>query len=226
MRPIEPFERLSAAGKVLLAGGVSEQHLAKGQRAIERGQKVAGAYFVIEGRLRVFADQPDGRASTLYELKRGETCVLALNSLFNDLAYPASVEAIEDSRVAIVSGPAYRALFASEASIQELTVRALSTIVFRLMSELEQVHGSRLEQRLARLILGQAMRNGATSDGAADGEVRKTQQELAHQLGTTREVVARLMAQFAAQGVVRTQRGRIAILDEKALARIGAAHGA
>ena len=211
MRRLGIFSHLTPAGQDALLRGHGRHRFAKGAVPVAKGQPVSGAYFVLSGRLRVFTLTPGGREATLYQIDPGETCVLALNSLFNDLLYPAWVQAEEESEVAVVAGPVYRALFEREKTVQDLTVRALSTIVFRLMGELEQIHSCRLDQRLAGYLLGHA--SGA-------GEVGKTQQEIAGHIGTTREVVARLMADFAAKGWVATARGRVSILRPAELAAL------
>ncbi|MGM0595236.1 MAG: Crp/Fnr family transcriptional regulator, partial [Pseudomonadota bacterium] len=91
--------------------------------------------------------------------------------------------------------------------------RALSTVVFRLMNELEQIHTCSLEQRLANFLL---------NNSSSDGVVRMTQQTLAGHLGTTREVIARIMQGFSAQKLVATRRGAVSIIDERGLAAIAA----
>jgi len=90
-------------------------------------------------------------------------------------------------------------------------VQALSTLVFRLMSELERVHFYKLEHRLADLILIRA---------SSDGVLRMTQQEIARHLGTTREVVARIMQAFVRQNLVTTRRGATKIKNAAGLSCI------
>ena len=65
---------------------------------------MSGAYVVITGHLRVFTLSADGHEATLYVINPGETCVLALNCIVNDLLYPAWVEAGSDTRVAVIPG--------------------------------------------------------------------------------------------------------------------------
>lgn len=207
----EPFHALSEAGRQLLVQGLVRKECGRSEIALHKGQPVSGAYVVLSGRLRVFALAPNGTEATLYFIDPGETCVLALNCLFNDLLYPAWVQAETGSSVALIPGAVYRKLFERETAIQNLTVHALSTLVFRLMSELELVHSSHHRQRLANFILIQA---------ASDGILRMTQQQLAQHLGTTREVVARLLGEFVTQGLVQTQRGAVAIKDLFGLRRI------
>lgn len=205
------FQDLTPAGRALLESRLVKHSFTKGRTIVEKGQTVSGAYVVLEGRLRVYTLSPAGREATLYLIRPGETCVLALNSLFNNLLYPAWVQTDLATTVGIVPGPTYRTLFEREKGIQDLTVRALSTVVFRLMAELEQVHSCRLDQRLANFLLAQA---------SAEGVVPRTQQELADHIGTTREGVARIMADFAARGWVSTRRGQVTVLRPEALAGV------
>lgn len=97
-----------------------------------------------------------------------------------------------------------------------MTVHALSTAVFCLMSELEQIHSSHYKQRLANFIILHA---------SSGGILQMTQQKIASHLGTTREVIARLLQEFVAKGVVRTQRGALAILDVPELQKLTASPG-
>jgi CRP/FNR family transcriptional regulator len=206
-----PFRHLSAAGRQLLRQGVVCKDCAPPAPILHKGQAISGAYFVVRGRLRVYSMAPDGTEATLYFIDPGETCVFALNSLFNDLRYPAWVQAEAATTVALIPGPVFRQLFAAEPAIQDVTVRALSTLVFRLMTELEEVHAYRLDQRLANLLLVHA---------SAQGELRMTQQQLAGHLGTTREVVARVLGQLVGRGLVSTGRGVIRIGDAAGLAAL------
>lgn len=84
------------------------------------------------------------------------------------------------------------------------------------MSELEQIHSSHHKQRLANFILSHA---------SSDGILHMTQQQIANHLGTTREVIARLLQQFVAAGAVRTQRGALSILDAIRLRQLMASSG-
>jgi CRP/FNR family transcriptional regulator, anaerobic regulatory protein len=120
---------------------------------------------------------------------------------FNDLLYPAWVQTEAATTVALIPGPL----------IRDMTVRTLATLVFRLMAELEQIHSYRLEQRLTNLLLLRA---------STAGELRMTQQQMADHLGTTREVVARLMRDFVTSRYVETRRRLTLIRDARGLARV------
>src|SRR3954464_7987434 len=169
LESIEPLRRLSTRGKALLSRGVVRKHLTQRAIVLHKGQPVSGAYLVLNGRLRVFTVAPNGTEATLYFIDPGETCVLALNCLFNDLLYPAWVQSETTTTIALIPGPVSRTLFASEPVIQDLTVHTLSTLVFRLMAELDQIHFTGHAQRLAQFILLRA---------SSDGSLHMTQQQV------------------------------------------------
>ena len=206
-----PFCSLTPQGKGRLRDGLVSRHAASAAPLLLKGQAISGAYFVLQGRLRVYTLAPNGSEATLYFIDAGETCVFALNSLFNDLLYPAWVQAVTETTIAFLPGPLFRLLFAEEPVIRDLTVRTLSTLVFRLMAELEEVHSFKLNQRLANLLLTHA---------SSSGVLRMTQQQMAFHLGTTREVVARLLREFVALGYVETRRGVSLIRDVPGLSRL------
>lgn len=210
LQQLPPFDQLSAQAQALLARGMVRKRAARGAPLLHLGEPISGAYVVLQGQLRVFHIAPQGTEATLYFIAPGETCVLALNCLFNNLLYPAWVQAETDVEVALIPGPLYRTLFEREAPIRNLTVQTLSTLVFRLMAELGEVHASGQSERLAHFILQHA---------DSDGCLRMTQQQLARHLGTSREVVARLLRDLVGRELLRPARGQIQVVDLPGLRR-------
>ena len=207
----DTFATLSKEGRTLLSQGTLQKHFSRRAAVLYRGQPVSGAYIVLAGRLRVFTITPGGTEATLYFVDPGETCVIALNCLFGNVLYPSWVQAETATSVALIPGAVYRKLFESERAVQNLTVSSLSTLVYRLMAELDGMHASGVKQRLAQFILTHAN---------SDGRLFMTQQQLGRHLGTTREVVARVMQELVAARFVHTGRGLIAISDLFGLRRI------
>ncbi len=207
----KPFDDLSETSNSLLDRGLQYVHFTKTTEVLRKGQQISGAYFVVSGQLRVFTLTPKGNEATLYLINPGETCVLALNCIFNDLFDPVWVEAKPKTKVAIIYGALYRALFELESAIRNMTVQTFSTVVFRLMAELEEIHSYKLEQRLASFLLAHA---------SIDGAVRMTQQEIASHLGTTREVIARILRQFVLEKHIETKRNLVKIENPIKLASL------
>jgi len=211
LRTLDVFRELSSSGQQMLECGMQLNRFDELQTIINKGNSVSGAYVVVRGRLRVYSISPAGNEATLYFINPGEVCILALNCIFNNLHYPAWVQTEPDTVVGMIPSLTYRTLFQNEPSIQNLTVHALSVLVFRLMEELEQIHSLNLNERLARFIL---MRSEGT------GQLNMTQSELAAHLGTTREVIAKLLRRMVADGTVTTLRGAIVVEQPETLARL------
>ena len=205
------FRHLSDDGKAMLKHGLHLKDYSSKTTIVEKGETVSGAFFVAKGRVRVFTITPDGNEATLYFIKPEEFCVFTLNCMFNNLLYPAWVQAETDSRVAVIPSELYRSLFQSEVVIQEITLRAFATIVFRLMEELELIHSYKLEKRLANFLLLSA---------SADQSLLMTQSEIAAHLGTTREVVARVLRRFVMSDYLETSKGKIIIKQPKKFAQL------
>jgi CRP/FNR family transcriptional regulator, anaerobic regulatory protein len=203
------LEELSAAGRSRLATATRHVTLHPHAKVLQRGDEVAGAYLVERGALRVYYVSAEGREGTLYWIDPGQSCILALNCLFARLAYPAWVEADNaETQVAVISGDAYRELFSSEPAVQRFTFDALAARLFDLMTLMQETASLGLEQRVAALLLRRAK----------DAQLLETTHEqIAHHLGSSREVVSRVLRNIARSGALSLSPGSIAILDAEKL---------
>ncbi len=194
---------LSAAAAEALTHGARAHMVAKGATLLERGDAIPGAYLVTAGALRVYSVAPSGAQWTLYTMRRGDSCVLAIDSLFSGAPYPAWVEANEQSRVLVVPAALFRDLFEREAPIRALALNGLSRMVTGVLGAVGESHGASLTER-CHLLLGRR--------ADAGGTVAMTQQAIANELGTSREVVARILGAMRTRGEVKTGRGTVIVV--------------
>ena len=202
------LEGISDTGQSLLKKHLIYKDVNKGAKVLDKGDAISGGLFIMEGVLRVYTLGFNAKQATLYRINSGETCILALNSLFNNILYPAWVVAEEDTKIGILPGTVFRSLFSNETTIQDMTVQALSSTVFGLMNELENRHTKTVKQRLANYLLLRA---------TSSLEIHRTQQNIADEIGSAREVVARLIAEFSDEGLLNTSRGKITLLNRPEL---------
>lgn len=202
------LDGLSGESHRLLAASARRVACDDGTPLIARGDLVAGAYLVSRGALRVYYVSAEGREGTLYWVEPGQTCILALNCMFSHLAYPAWVESEGTTEVTIVPGDIYRRLFAAEAAVQRFTFDVLSGRLFELMALIEETASQGLEARVAAFLL----RRSKGGDILA-----VTQEQVARHLGTSREVVTRVLRGLAARHLIATMPGRISLSDPASL---------
>ena len=76
------------------------------------------------------------------------------------------------------------------------------------MAIVDEVAFRRMDRRVAGLLLER---------GRASPTIQITHQEIAAELGSSREVISRLLEDFAARGWIRTGRGTLEVLERAAL---------
>ena len=91
---------------------------------------------------------------------------------------------------------------------REFVFDLLSQRLSNVMTIVEEVAFRRMDERLASFLLTRSR---------VQNPMRITHQEIASELGSSREVVSRLLEDFSKRGFLRVGRGEIEILDEEGL---------
>jgi CRP/FNR family transcriptional regulator len=167
------------------------------------GDRCEGFGFVIDGRVRVSISSDSGREMVLYRVRPGESCTVTVSCLVNNRPYPAEGMAEEALEAVSIPRALFNDLIERSPGFRQFVLEIFGTRVNHLMELVNEVAFNKLDQRLAsRLIeLGPV--------------VMMTHQELAGELATSREMVSRLLEDFADRGLVTLGRKRIAIEDPR-----------
>jgi CRP/FNR family transcriptional regulator, anaerobic regulatory protein len=104
--------------------------------------------------------------------------------------------------------PCFRTLVDEDPAFRNLVFGLFAARLSSLMTLIEEMAMTRLDERLADLLV---------SRGPV---ILATHQALADELGTAREVVSRILEHFADNGLVRLQRARVDVIDARHLARL------
>ena len=163
-------------------------------------QPCAGFPLVIDGIIRVARGSPDGRELELYRVHAGEICVVSTGCLLGSTPMSAHGIALTDTRLLLVERPTLLA-WTAYATVRLFLLGLMAERMAELMGLVEAVAFRRLDQRLARSLLGHGR------------VIRCTHQQLADELGTAREMVSRLLKRFEEQGLLRLGREQIELLD-------------
>lgn len=178
-----------------------------GQQVFSEGARCTHYPFLLEGTVRASKSGPEGQQILLYRLDPGESCVITVVALLADAPYPATATA----ETALVHYRVPQSLFLElvleSPAFRVFVFEFLSRRLAHLMALLDDLAFRRVDQRLAsRLILGRP-------------RLASTHQMLADDLGTSREVVSRILETFQRSGMIRLGRKQIEIVDRKALDR-------
>ena len=128
-------------------------------------------------------------------------------------SYPAEAIALAGTVAIALPAETFRTLFEGEAAVRRFVLDLYAVRLEELMLLIEEVAFRKMDERLAAFLL----REAEISPGVFQ-PVQMTHEELAAELGTVREVVSRLLHQFAEEGSVTLERGRVRVIDRKKLA--------
>lgn len=171
--------------------------------------------FVGRGHLRVFKENHAGREVTLYHVHAGESCLLNICGVL--AGTPCEASAIVEAHVeaAVLPAQTFLEFMASSPEMRGFVFSLVGNRVTCMMERLGSMTFQRLDGRLADFLL----RHG---DGDEHGGpvVHATHEEIAHELGTAREVVSRALKDLSAQGIIQQRRGRIVLLKADCLAQV------
>lgn len=184
-------------------------------RAFERGEVLfwegdpcAGLHIIEEGSVKLYRISPQGRQYIIRVLQEGDTCneVPAFDSGTN----PVNVETLEKSKVWVIDDAILRSLVRLHPDFALKVLSNFGKNLRGLVHMVSEMAFYQVTNRLARLI------SKLPTD---EPRPHWTQEQLAAQLGTVREVVARSLKELERSGAIRIEDRRIHIADEDALSQ-------
>ena len=183
-----------------------------GQLLFNEGDPCEGMFLLVQGSVKIFKSSSSGRQLTL-AVETAPATVAEL-PLFDGGPYPASVQAVDQVIALFVHKRDFRAVCLQH---PQLPLQALAVIGRRLralVALIESVTFGKVRQRLARTLLELADQAGGTSFA-----LPWTQQEIALNLGTVREVVSRNLNRFQAAGLIQVSHREILVANREGLQR-------
>ena len=204
--PLERKELLAAASPFLAEDG---------RALLETGYSCRDIVFVGSGRLRVYVTGESGREVTLYHVRRGETCPVNLSAGIMGIGAYANGTACDDLGGLAIPADKFRRIAESNSCVREFVFSATVLRLGEIISLVREITTRRVDHRLAEYLLRRFDQSKQTPRVA---EV--TQQRIAAELGTAREVVSRRLQELDGVGAVQLRRGRIILKDRRMLRRI------
>jgi CRP/FNR family transcriptional regulator len=194
------FAELAEPALAQLAERCVTRTFTAGHVLFTTGEECRGLYIVQTGRVRIYRTDPTGREQVLHIEGPGRT--VAELPLFDGGTYPASAVTIEDCSLVFLPRPAFEFLYRTHPDIAQAVIRALGRRLRHLVHLTETLAFRDVAARLAMLLVGYAERAGITTPGGIEIELDRTQEELAHEIGTARESVSRAVKQLKRNGLI------------------------
>lgn len=187
----------------LRAAGEARMHLIPVRRRLFADHELNKSFLlVLSGRIQIYR-AAHGREITLNRLGPGDVCFFNALSQFGNFPYPVTAIAETDVEMASIPSDLFQHAFSESPAFRQYILQSLARRVFDIMQLLEGIVFQRLDVRLAQLLLAQ------TCD--SEGCVSITHSDLAKELGSSREVISRLLKEFERKTWISLARGEIRI---------------
>jgi CRP/FNR family transcriptional regulator, anaerobic regulatory protein len=184
-----------------------------GTRVFETSSPCGGFPILLSGTVRVFKQLANGRRIELYRVTPDQPCILSLGCMLGGGRYPAGGVTYGPTRMIVMPPGLFNQCLANDEAFRTAIFRALGDRLINTMELVEEIATLRLDVRLAGALLAHHAAQGGE-------QIAVTHQDLADELGTVREMVSRVLDDFAQQGLVEPGRGRLRIVDTARLRRL------
>jgi CRP/FNR family transcriptional regulator len=179
-----------------------------GRDVFVEGDRVEAIALLISGVVRVYQIGETGREITLYRFGLGESCILTANAILSQQSFPAIATVEQDAEAVMIHAETFRDWVRRYDLWRGFVFDLLSQRLASVMALVDEVAFRRMDVRIASLLLER---------GRLENPIRITHQEIAAELGSSREVISRLLADLSSQGLIQQGRGNIEILDQTSL---------
>lgn len=195
------FDQLPSNVRNELLANAKKMTIPKGMELFGQGDNCSEILFLTDGSVRVYRLHESGQEITLYFLEPLEQCNVNLNSAFTNT--PAIGTAVCETEITgfMLPSTIVKHLYTTEPAYQQFVFDLFSRRLEGLAGLIEDVRFEKLDHRLMNWLEEQE-KNPALI----------THEKLASHLGTSREVISRLLKEFEHNGIVKLHRGKIEIL--------------
>lgn len=210
LRNIPLFEQLSEEDLSTLESLAVTRSYPKNTVLINEGDQANAMYFIDSGKVRVFVSDDQGKELILNTMGEGE--YFGELSLLDDENRSASVITTEKSSFSIIYKDDFTDAILKNPSLALSLLKNLTGRVRQLTENIKTLALEDVYGRIRKTLLSLAEDEG-------DGEIQRvteklTQQDIANRIGSSREMVARILKDLQIGGYIEIERKQIRILKK------------
>src|SRR5512141_3287567 len=194
LRQSEPDFRREFQQKAFLA------RIPAGHDVFLEGDQVDAIALLVSGVVRVYKIGETGREITLYRFGNGQSCILTANAILSQKTFPAIATVEKEAEAVMIPADIFRDWVKRFDPWREFVFDLLSERLSTVMAVVEEVVFQRMDRRVASWLLSRSQ---------TSNPIQTTHQAIAAELGSSREVISRLLEDFSQKGWVEVGRGTV-----------------
>ena len=192
------FNTISKESQELLQKHSMEAKMPENMELFNQDEKCKNILFLTNGLVRVYRRHISGKEITLYYLRPFEQCNVNLNSALSNTPAIGTAITVEEIEGLMIPSEIIKEVYAKEEAYQQYIFDMFSLRLENLAILIEDLRFEKIDNRLMKWIESQN-----------NDIIHTTHEELASHLGTSREVISRLLKKFEQEGIVELARGII-----------------
>lgn len=161
--------------------------------------------FVLNGLLKVLRQEPNGKEVFLYYLEGGETCAMSITCCLEGKMAAIKLVAEEDSSLWMIPMTYMDSWVVKYPSFRKFVFLSYQARFDELLYTIDNVVFHKMDERLYRYLLD-------TKQAIGSFEIKKTHEQIAKELNTSRVVISRLLKQLEKEEKIEQHRNRIEVL--------------
>ncbi len=177
-----------------------------GQEILREGQYVQVVPLVLKGVVKVYMRQGE-KELLLYYIHQRESCVMSLSAGLWQTPSKVFALAEQDSEILLLPVDVLRPWLQKYPYLQELFFQQFNQRYEDLLQTLSGVLFDQMDQRVYDYLIRKAEVSG-------QGVLNIKHHEIAHDLGTAREVISRVLKRLEGEGKVKASHGKIEIIEQ------------
>ncbi|MCL6477789.1 MAG: Crp/Fnr family transcriptional regulator [Peptococcaceae bacterium] len=215
LRKIPLFSYLDDRQLAEIDGLIMERSYQKGRIIFVEGEPGEAVFFLKTGRVKISKQAEDGREQILHFIHPGE--IFAEVVLFDGGPYPATAEAVEDSKMGLIRNADMERITLDNPGIALGMLKIMSRRLRMAQRQINELALMDTSRRLASTLLFLAAEQGVACERGTAIDMSLTNQDLASMIGTSRETANRVLSDMRRQKAVQVDKKKIIITDMKRL---------
>ncbi len=200
-----------------LTDGAIRRTFPRGQALFHEGDSGESLHVVIEGLVKLSVASPDGREMLLATVRPMEA--FGELSLVDGGPRSTSAVAVEETTVLVLRRSDLLEALRHEPALVEGVLRSMGALVRRLTEQTTDLVFLDVHERVAKLLVSLAERDGVSRDGAVVVDLALSQGELAEMVGVSRQSLNQALHKLAERGWITVDGRQVTVIDLEGLRR-------
>lgn len=203
-KKVDLFSQLSEDDLSILKSHATVRSYKKNTVIVNKGDETSSLYVIIEGSLNAYIDDEQGKELTLSKMEAGES--FGELSLLSDASRSASVITTTPCKLAIISKPVFMECLNQNPSTAFNIIQSLISRIHNLTEDVGSLGLLDVYGRIVKVLYKTAVEK--------DGKLvtkRLTHQDIANMVGSSREMVSKILKDLKVGGYIDIEEKSIII---------------